>query len=157
MKFIADRTLGKLCRKLRTLGFDVAYCAGGNTVEAAKIAQSEGRCLLTRSHKIPQEVGEFKFVIVEENEPPKQVQELFSKLALRLEEEKIFSRCLLCNELLKQLPKEEAEGKVPDFIFRLYDTFHSCPRCQRIYWPGTHWEKMKKELAQIFGENDKIS
>ncbi|MGC8809613.1 MAG: Mut7-C RNAse domain-containing protein, partial [bacterium] len=79
-----------------------------------------------------------------------------SKLSLKFAEENIFSRCLLCNELLKQLPKEEAEGKVPDFIFRLYDAFHSCPRCQRIYWPGTHWEKMKKEVAQIFGKDGKI-
>lgn len=156
MKFIADRTLGKLCRQLRTLGFDVAYCSGGNTADAAKIARSEGRCLLTRSHKIPAEVGDIKFVVVQENDPRKQVQELFSKLSLRFAEENIFSRCLLCNEPLKQLPKEEVEGKVPDFIFRLYATFHSCPRCRRIYWPGTHWEKMKKELTKIFGEHGKI-
>jgi len=156
MKFVADRTLGKLSRKLRTLGFDVVYCSGGNTTEAAKIAQREGRCLLTRSHKIPPGVGEFKFVIVEENDPRQQIQELFAKLSLRFAKENIFSRCLLCNEPLKQLPKAEVEGKIPDFIFRLYESCHSCPRCQRIYWPGTHWEKMKKELAKIFGEHDKI-
>lgn len=157
MKFIADRTLGKLVRKLRLLGFDAIYWAGGSSSEAAKVAQAEGRWLLTRSHKIPQEFKELKFLIVQENDPLKQVQELFSKLPLKFEEENIFSRCLLCNEPLKQIKKEEVEGKVPDFIFCLYDTFHSCPRCQRIYWPGTHWEKMKKELAQIFSEHGKIS
>lgn len=157
MKFVADRTLGKLCRKLRTLGFDVVYWSGGPTAEAARFAQSENRYLLTRSHKIPPEFKELKFLIVQENDPPKQVQELFSKLSLKLEEENIFSRCLLCNEPLKKMLKEEVAGRVPDFIFRLYDTFHSCPRCQRIYWPGTHWERMKKELAKIFGEYDKIS
>ncbi len=156
IKFLTDRTLGKLCRKLRALGFDVLYWSAGPTAEAARIAQREDRCLLTRSHKLPEEIAGLKFIIIEENDPRKQIAELFSKLSLKLQEENILSRCLLCNELLEPLPKEEVEGKVPDFIFRLYDSFHSCPRCQRIYWPGTHWEKMKKELAKILNDHVKM-
>ncbi|MGQ9693742.1 MAG: Mut7-C RNAse domain-containing protein [Thermodesulfobacteriota bacterium] len=157
MKFIADRTLGKLVKKLRLLGFDAIYWAGGTSAEAARVAQSEGRWLLTRSHKILKEMTGIQVLVIEENDPRKQLKELISKLNLPLEMEKIFTRCLFCNEPLKPINKEEVEGKVPDFIYRLYDNFHSCPRCQRIYWPGTHWGKMKKELTQIFGEHDKIS
>lgn len=152
MKFIADRTLGKLCKKLRILGFDVIYWAGGSTSEAAKIAQIENRVLLTRSHKMPKEVTGIQVLIVAENDPSQQIRELISKLPLQPEAENFFSRCLLCNEPLRSINKEEVEGKVPDFIYGLYQIFFSCPRCQRIYWPGTHWQKMKKEMAEFLGD-----
>jgi uncharacterized protein with PIN domain len=59
----------------------------------------------------------------------------------------------MCNEILLSVSKEEVEGKVPDFIYRSYDSFHACPRCRRVFWPGTHLQRMKRELGELSVEN----
>ena len=151
MKFIADRALGKLARKLRALGFDAVYWGGGNLEGAFKTALAEDRVLLTRSRKIQGKSGEFQILVIEANDPREQMRETLSKLHLQPAAEKLFSRCIVCNQELHPIPKEEAEKKVPDFIYRSYDSFHVCPRCHRLYWPGTHLERMKKEMEEIPG------
>ena len=152
MRFIADRTLGKLAKKLRVLGFDVVYWRGGNLEAALKAAAGDGRVLLTRSRRIPEESEGAQILVVEANDPQEQVLQVLSAFNLRPEAGQFFSRCLMCNEVLVPIPKGEAEGKVPDFIHRTYDSFHICPRCRRIYWPGTHFERMKKEMGKNLGD-----
>jgi uncharacterized protein len=154
MKFIADRTLGKLSRRLRALGFDVLYWGGGNVEEASRAASAGDRILLTRSRRIKEKAGEPRVLIVEANEPREQLAELRVKLDLHPRSDQFFSRCLLCNEEIQAIPKDEAEGRVPDFVYRLYDSFHICPRCRRIYWPGTHYERMKKELSKTITDKE---
>jgi uncharacterized protein len=149
MKFIVDRTVGKLGKCLRLLGFDVDSWVEGTRNEMAKKAIAEERVVLTRSRKIQEKAGGAPVVLIRNNNPRDQVAEVLSQLRLKPGEEYFFSRCLLCNEILLSIPKEKAEGKVPDYIYQAYDSFHVCPRCQRIYWPGTHWQKMKKELGNM--------
>ena len=148
MRFIADRTLGKLAKKLRVLGFDVVYWRGGNLEGAVKAAASEGRVLLTRSHRLTEKIGDPQVLIIEANDPREQILQVLSAFNLQPEADQFFSRCLMCNEALVPISKGEVEGKVPDFIHRTYDSFHICPRCHRIYWPGTHFQRMKKEMAK---------
>jgi hypothetical protein len=147
MKFLADRTLGKLARKLRILGFDALYWRGGNLGGAVEAARSEGRMLLTRSRKIREKPEGLAEVVVEANDPRDQLREVVQKLSLDAKAEKFFCRCLLCNEELRPLGREEAEGRVPDFILQAHKLFHACPRCRRVYWPGTHYERMKQEMG----------
>jgi hypothetical protein len=149
MKFLADRTTGKLARKLRALGFDVVYRGEGQLEEAAKVASAEGRMFLTRSRRLPDKGLDLQVTVVEMDDPREQVREVLTKLKLEPQEDQYFSRCLMCNEILLTVSKkEEVEGRVPDFIYRSYDAFHACPRCHRVYWPGTHLQRMKSEIAQ---------
>ena len=136
-----------MVRKLRILGFDALYWRGANLGGAVEAARSEGRMLLTRSRKIRQKPEGLEVVVVEANDPRDQLREVVQKLSLDAKEEKFFCRCLLCNEELRPLRKEEAEGRVPDFILQAYKLFHACPRCRRVYWPGTHSERMKQEMG----------
>ena len=96
-------------------------------------------------------MGDLRVVTIQANDPREQVKEVLEALQLRPEEERYFSRCLLCNEELESIAKEGVEGRVPDFIYQSYDTFHACPRCRRIYWPGSHLQRMKKELEKALG------
>lgn len=154
MKFVADRTLGKLARKLRILGFDALYWRGGNLGGAMEAARSEGRVLLTRSRKVKGKAEDLEVIVIEANDSKDQLREIVQKLSLEAGKEKFFCRCLLCNEELRPLDREEAEGRVPDFILRVYKVFHSCPRCRRVYWPGTHYERMKTEMDGVIGEKE---
>jgi len=45
------------------------------------------------------------------------------------------------------------EGRVPDFIYRGYDSFHLAP-VRRIYWPAHDLEKMKREVGRILPAKD---
>jgi uncharacterized protein with PIN domain len=155
MKFLVDRTTGKLAKKLRALGFDAASWTAGPIEEAVREARAGGRMFLTRSRRIPGAGEGLQVTIVEANNPAEQVREVFQKLRLELREEWFFSRCLLCNEELLPVAKGEVEGRVPDFIYRGYDSFRLCPRCRRVYWPGTHLEKMKREVGRILPGKDK--
>jgi uncharacterized protein len=154
MKFVADRTLGKLVRKLRTLGFDALYWRGANLGGAVEAARFEGRVLLTRSRKIREKPEGLDMVVVEANAPGDQLREVVQKLSLEAKGEKFFRRCLLCNEELRPLDREEAEGRVPDFILQAYKAFCACPRCRRVYWPGTHYERMKQEMGRMTGKKE---
>lgn len=151
MKFIVDRTLGKLAERLRALGFDTLYWEAGKLDEAVRLAAAEGRVLLTRSRRMSREKGG-RVLVVEQDDPSRQLPEVLSRLGLKVEGARCFTRCLRCNAVLRNVPKGEVEGKVPDFIFRTYDSFHSCPRCGRIYWPGTHLERMKGHLAKVMAD-----
>jgi uncharacterized protein with PIN domain len=150
MKFIADRMLGKLVKELRMLGYDTVYYRGENTYQLIRVAREDGRVILTRSTKLLPKRPEDRIIRVTEGKPALQLRELIQKGYVSLKEETFFSRCLLCNILLDAIPREEAEGKVPDFIFYQQIHFSRCPQCSRIYWQGSHPENMKKKIDELW-------
>jgi uncharacterized protein with PIN domain len=149
MKFLADRMLGKLAKELRMLGYDTLYYRGEDAHQMIQLARQEGRVILTRNTKLIPKRPEDRIIRVMEDNPSLQLRELFQKRYISLDEESFFSRCLLCNVLIDEIPREEAEGKVPEFIFYQQKAFFRCPQCQRIYWPGSHQENMQKKVDEL--------
>jgi uncharacterized protein with PIN domain len=149
MKFIADCMLGKLAKELRMLGYDTIYYRGEDARQMIQLARQEGRLILTRNTKLIPKRPEDRIIRVMEDNPLLQLRELIQKRYISLNEENLFSRCLLCNVLIDEIPKEEAAGKVPDFIFYQQKTFYRCPQCGRIYWQGTHQGNMQKRVAEL--------
>jgi hypothetical protein len=149
MKFIADRMLGKLVKELRMLGYDTVYYRGENTYPLIRLAREEGRAILTRSTKLLPKRPEDRIIRVTEDKPSLQLRELVQKGYVSLKEETFFSRCLLCNILLDAIPREEAEGKVPDFILYQQKHFFRCPQCSRIYWQGSHQDNMERKIERL--------
>jgi uncharacterized protein with PIN domain len=152
MKFVADRNLGKLAKELRMLGYDVLYYRGESAYSLIKLAREEGRVILTRSRRLTPKRPEDRIVRITEDKPSLQLQELIQRKIISLFEEPIFSRCLLCNTLLNEISREEAEGKVPDFILYQQKEFFRCPQCSRVYWQGSHQDHMKKRIEALFGQ-----
>jgi uncharacterized protein with PIN domain len=152
MKFIADRMLGKLAKELRMLGYDTVYYRGENAYPLIKLAREEDRVILTRSTRFTPKRPEDHIVRITEDRPSLQLRELIQRKIISLHEEPLFSRCLVCNTLLHKIPREEAEGKVPDFIFYQQRKFFRCPQCLRIYWQGSHQDHMKKRIEESFGQ-----
>jgi uncharacterized protein with PIN domain len=150
MKFLADRMLGKLAKMLRMLGYDTIYYRGEDSQQMIQLARQEGRTILTRNTKLKPKRLEDRIIIVMEDNPSLQLGELVQKGHISFNKEKLFSRCLLCNDLLDEMPREEVEGKVPEFIFHQQKAFFRCPQCQRIYWPGSHQENMQNKLEKLF-------
>jgi uncharacterized protein with PIN domain len=151
MRFIADRMLGKLAKGLRMLGYDTVYYRGEGAYPLIKLAREEGRVILTRKSKLLPKRPEDRINRIMEDKPSLQLKELTQKKIISLNKKALFSRCLLCNILLNEIPREEAEGKVPDFIFYQQKKFFRCPQCLKIYWQGSHQENMQKKVDELFG------
>ena len=142
--------LGKLVKGLRMLGYDTVYYRGEDAYPLFKLARKENRIILTRNRKLTPKRPEDHIIKITENKPSLQLKELIQNKVISLNEELLFSRCLLCNILLDEIPREESEGKVPDFIFYQRKNFFRCPQCLKIYWQGSHLENMQKKIEELF-------
>ena len=149
MKVLVDQMLGKLVKGLRMLGYDTIYYRGADPHQMIQLARQEGRVILTRNTKLIPKRPEDRIARVTQDTPFLQLRELIDKKIIRLDEEDLFSRCLLCNSLLVEIPRSEAEGKVPDFTFYHQKQFFQCPQCNRIYWQGSHQENMEEKIEEL--------
>lgn len=61
----------------------------------------------------------------------------------------IMSRCIECNVPLVATTRENIEHHVPEYIYHHHKDFKQCPTCKRVYWGGSHTEKMKKWIDEI--------
>lgn len=148
-KFIVDMTLGRLAKWLRVIGFDTAVFPGRDMHRLVQIAQREKRTILTRNRRLEPKLRLGNIVIVEEDQPDLQVETVLKSLGLQVDPRKFLSRCLICNGELELIPRGEAEGRVPEFVFHTHAVFHRCPSCQRTYWEGTHRTNMKKKIENM--------
>jgi uncharacterized protein len=57
-----------------------------------------------------------------------------------------FKRCLRCNIELVPVAKAEILDRLLPKTKRYFDEFHRCPDCNRIYWPGSHRDRMLEWL-----------
>jgi len=53
-----------------------------------------------------------------------------------------FRLCISCNEPLRAIPAAEAKNKVLHRVWEQISSYKSCPVCGRIYWKGSHYQKM---------------
>ena len=144
--FLADAMLGRLAKWLRILGFDTLYGARWDDNELARVSRAEGRVLLTRDVELARRRGLRVLFITQEDLEP-QLAEVLA--AYPLPADQLFSRCPVCNVPLEDIPKDQAWGQVPPYVFRTQERFRQCPGCGRFYWQGTHWQAMRARLAEL--------
>lgn len=142
MRFILDRSLGRLCRWLRILGYDAIYWSRGDVEGMLHCAHEQGRALITRVTRAYALKGVLAGILIKEDDPLQQLREVLDYFHLAVDKDALFSRCLLCNSPLQEIDRVQARGRVPDHVFHTQDSFSFCPQCQRIYWPGTHYSRM---------------
>jgi uncharacterized protein len=143
--FIADAMVGKLARWLRVLGFDVLYSSVRDDDEIIRIAESENRLILTRDTGLVARRMRARFVFIESDHYKEQLRQVLHTLDLK--DFKIFSRCVECNTPLQSVDKEAVFEKVPPFVYLTQERFAVCPTCNRVFWHGTHAEKMLNALS----------
>ncbi len=148
MKFICTRELGRLSKWLRILGYDTIYFTKENMGTLIVEALKDKRIILTRRRKMPIGRG-VKIISINSEEIQGQLLQVLRELKIKPEEELMFSRCILCNELLKPVAKEKIRDKVPEYVYQTQRDFIACPVCKRIYWQGTHWGNVQKTLEGI--------
>ena len=60
-----------------------------------------------------------------------------------------FSRCAACNGVLERVSPDEVAASVPPFVAATQTQYTRCPGCGRIYWRGTHWDRVSARLASL--------
>jgi uncharacterized protein with PIN domain len=150
MKFILTNELGRLAKWLRILGYDSVYFNQDNPGTLIIQALRDDRIIVTRNHRLPKSPG-LKILFLKSELLRTQVTEALKELHIELNQDIMFSRCILCNTELKPLAKEGVKEKVPPYVFQTQDKFITCPQCHRIYWQGTHWGNVHKILEEIKG------
>ena len=147
--FVVDKMLGKLSKWLRILGFDTVYLDNPSLPEI-EAQTKEGRVFLTRNRKVLDKVEKGVFISADRVED--QLKELIKGGYISYAGGQWFSRCILCNEPLKSISREDVEGRVPEFIRHIAPSFSICPVCCKIYWPGSHLSRMRERIL-AFSEN----
>ena len=149
MKFICDIMLGKLSSYLRMAGIDSAYSRSLSLPSLIKTAIAEERSILTRRRDIDLSDCPVSVYCVQSNYPHEQLKDVIKQFAISLDQANYFSRCLLCNKALDRLDKSNALGKVPDYVTSTVSDFSQCPGCNKIYWKGTHYHNMLRQLHNL--------
>jgi uncharacterized protein with PIN domain len=152
-RFAADRMLGKLAKWLRVLGYDVAYLRQAADQEILRQLQ-DGRTFLTRNRRARLWQQQGKVFVVNANDPKEQLREVVRGLGLAKMAEALFSRCLSCNKLLEKVSREEVREQVPEYIWQAQNSFYRCEDCSKVYWSGSHSERMRKRLNKILADSD---
>ncbi len=145
-RFIADAMLGKLSKWLRILGYDTVY---QSSCEQGTVRRSieEGRILLSRRALI---LGHYPGAIrLSSYYVGEQLHELVKRRVIESSPSKWFRRCLICNVPLRKAVGEISMESVPDYVLlHKISEIHWCPSCRRIFWAGTHREKMLRQLEK---------
>lgn len=150
-KFVLDVHLGKLAAYLRMLGFDAEYGRSHSDARLAQISAAEHRILLTRDRDLLKRGCVTHGYWVRESDSRRQLAEVTERLQLG-RAMRPFTRCMACNGVLKPVTKQEAEDLVPRRAFERYNDFERCERCGRVYWKGSHYDRMLAWLKQLATE-----
>ncbi|MHA2609883.1 MAG: Mut7-C RNAse domain-containing protein [bacterium JZ-2024 1] len=144
MKFLVDRNLGSLAKWLRLLGFDVMYPEPMEDRALLLLSRKEGRILLTKDRKLAESEKSLTYY-VRGHTLDEQVNEVLHSFNLKNHTEPL-SRCSECNTPIRPVDKKSLRGKVPPKVYETQEEFWQCPGCGKIYWQGTHWERMKERI-----------
>lgn len=151
VKFIADVNVGKLAKWLRIIGYDSLFFKGIDDGELVKMALTENRVLLTRDTNIMKRRivanGGIHAILISDDRVKKQLNQVID--TLNLETDLRFSRCIECNQVLEDRDKKDVKDFVPQYVFKTQHLYMQCPLCLKIYWRGTHWDRMDKELKDL--------
>lgn len=147
-RFILTKELGRLAKWLRILGYDSKFYREDNLSTLVITALREERSILTRNSRMSRFPGP-RVVRITADFVDKQIRQLLLELKLKPNPQDMFSRCVICNEGLRELAKDQAQGKVPAYVYQSQKDFKVCPQCNKIYWQGTHWGNVRKFLAKI--------
>jgi uncharacterized protein with PIN domain len=145
-KFIVDSMLGRLAKWIRILGYDTKYLREGTQFDLVRISLSENRIIITRNKRLSKKLTN-KVILIHSEKLEEQLNELF--LQIKLTDKNMLSLCVECNYPLLEIEKEKIKNIVPQYVYDTNNKFYICQKCNKVFWPGTHVEHMKKIISSV--------
>jgi uncharacterized protein with PIN domain len=154
VRFLCDAMLGGLAKWLRAAGYDTYYARQGTDISDRSLtrkALEEGRVLLTSDggfleHK-PVREGSVGFLRV----PHVPLEEQLRLVAGHFDLVRRQSRCMECNGELGVVPPGSVANLIPPGVVRDHEEFFRCAGCGRVFWHGSHWDRISGRLSRVFG------
>ena len=142
--------LGGLARWLRGAGYDAAFEHGIDDGQLIDRARAEQRVVLSSDGPLFERnvirSGEVAALYVPQQlSKLRQLHFVAKELKLPLRQ----PRCMACGGELAEVPKHAVMDEAPPLAFRNCERFWRCGRCGRLLWHGTHWQKIRRRLAEI--------
>jgi uncharacterized protein len=154
VRFLCDAMLGGLAKWLRAAGYDTYYASQGTDVSDRSLtskALEEGRVLLTSDggflERKPVRDGSVEFLQV----PHLPLEEQLRLVVDHFDLDRRRSRCMECNGELGVAEPGAVAGRVPQGVIRVQKEFFLCEGCGRIFWHGSHWDRITGRLSRVFG------
>jgi uncharacterized protein with PIN domain len=147
-RFILDVHLGKLVRYLRMLGFDSMYRNDYDDPEIVALSKKEKRIILTRDVILLKNNDVTHGLWIRSQKPSEQVKEVIRRLDLH-QQIKPFDRCMECNGRILKIEKKEILDQIEPGTKANFDTFYRCRECHKVYWNGSHFEKMQVVINNL--------
>ena len=147
-RFVLDGHLGRLASHLRMLGMDCLYNNGYDDEELVDISVKEKRILLTRDRMLLMHKVITQGYLLRSLNSNEQLHEVVQRYKL-VKWVRPFQRCLNCNHLLEPVEKETVLEKLEPLTKKYYHDFKLCPACDKVYWKGSHYERMLELIDTV--------
>ncbi len=144
--FIAEGKLKRLVKLLRMLGLSCEYDGGESLQHAMQRAILKDSILLTLKPILP--TRRLRVIQLPESSHFNQFEKI-SNLIPITEFYNPFSRCLICNSILRGIKEDNSiKFNIPESVSeRGLQLFH-CNTCEKVYWEGSHIQKMLSRLIK---------
>lgn len=142
-KFLCDEMLNKLAHWLRAAGYDTELADESSKDKfLLEKAIKEKRFFITRDRKMSvYRHAAGTVILLHSNDMHRCAEELQRILSINWLI-KPFSRCMLCNTLLVSADPSLIE-KVPEQSRASAKQLRHCPKCDKLYWEGSHVRRLK--------------
>jgi uncharacterized protein with PIN domain len=149
-RFLCDASLGGLARWLRAAGYEAEWLENADARELLGKARADGFILLTTDSRMMERSvirdGSVQVQWIPSDLPrAAQLRMLMRDLDLRARD----PRCMSCGGELRAVPKEDVAERIPPRTARWKDEYFVCAACGRLFWQGTHWERIARRLADL--------
>jgi len=147
-KFVLDVHLGRLSKYMRLCGFDSLFQRDLNDREIINISSSEHRIILTRDRDLLKAKLVTHGYWIRSSGPEGQLIEVLKRFDLK-NSLNPFTRCLECNGILQNVSKKEIIDLLQPRTRNYYAEFKKCTGCGKVYWEGSHYERMKNFVKTV--------
>jgi uncharacterized protein len=148
-----DSSLVGLARWLRAAGHDARHCITARAIDLVAEASRKHGILLTTDHRC------LEFGALRDGRLPalwlpsnlrsvEQLQLVIGDLDLS----RLAPRCMACGGIQAAVAKQRVSEQIPPRTARWLEEYSACQDCGRLYWRGTHWERIGRTLDRAFGE-----
>ncbi len=148
--FFCDAGLGGLARWLRGAGYDASWVEGIDDDELLRAARELSATLLTTDSMLMERRLLRDRVIPSLWLPPtlsirEQLELVFREFNLQLRP----PRCMSCGGELRRQDKDSLRERIPPRTYRWLDEYFICARCGKLFWHGTHWNRIVGALQGL--------
>jgi uncharacterized protein len=157
IRFFCDAGLGGLARWLRAAGYEALWQPGIEDTALLREARRTSTTILTTDSLMMERRLLRDQIIPALWVPPtlkipEQLKLVFRHFCLTARE----PRCMSCGGQLGMVDKEAVRHRIPPKTYLWLNEYFLCVDCDKLFWRGTHWEKIQRQLKAV-GDQTSIS